>query len=46
MTGNSVDKNALANHSAIKDELKKTEKKRRMSRMADAKVDDIMIAHK
>lgn len=36
MTGNSVDKTALQNHSAIKDELKKTEVKRRMSRMAGA----------
>ena len=34
MTGNTVDKTALQNHNAIKDELKKTETKRRMSRMA------------
>ena len=46
MTGNSVDKKALSNHQSIKDELKKTEKTRRMSRMADVKVDDKMIAHK
>ena len=34
LTGNSVDKNVLSNHSAIKDELKKNEEKINMSRMA------------
>lgn len=36
MTGNAVDKSALKSHNAIKDELKKIEPQRRMSRMAGA----------
>lgn len=36
LTGNNVNKSLLTNHSQIKDELKKTETKRRMSRMAGA----------
>ena len=34
LTGNNLNKDVLSNHSAIKDELKKTEEKINMSRMS------------
>ena len=46
MTGNNVNKQLLNNKSAIKDELKRTEEKRRMSRMAGANLSQAQINQK